>query len=125
MLSLYRTLSFRHLRQHGPRTALVIASIALGVATWIPTSALNQSMIKSIRLSAIPLGGAADLYVSSGEAGVPHYLAQQLTAVPGVRAVRPLIIQRVVLPELLPDLKNQPATLLGVERTLVDTGDPA
>src|SRR5439155_7085012 len=112
MLALYRTLSLRHLRRRASRAALVIVSIALGVATLVSTRALNRSMDAAARTAAAPAGGAADLTVGNDEAGVRRDLAADLRAVPGVRAVVPLLVERVPLR----DLDNRLALLLGVER---------
>lgn len=44
MYSLYRTLSLRYLQQRGC-AALVVASIAIGVATLVATQTLNRTML--------------------------------------------------------------------------------
>jgi putative ABC transport system permease protein len=114
MLSLSRTLSPRYLRRRWSRALLVVLSIALGVATLVATRSLNQSMTKAARDALTPLAGAVgDLLVTNGELGVPRELIAELRddPVPGVQAVRPLVLHRVVLP----DLGNRPALLVGVE----------
>src|SRR5262245_9457092 len=111
MFSLYRTLSLRYLEQRWPRAVLVVASIALGVATLVATRALNQSMTEAVRGATAPLAGVADLHVSNGESGVPISLADDLTRIEGVRRVEPMVLGRV----RMPDLENQrPALLLGI-----------
>src|SRR5260370_36374580 len=113
MLSLYRTLSLRYLKRRRARAALIVFSIAVGVAAWVATSALIHSLKREISLAATPLAGAADLYVTTGN-GVPLELAEQVSHVSGVASVRPLIIHHVVLPDLLEkDGKPQSAVLLG------------
>src|SRR5262249_20814056 len=113
MLSLYRTLSLRYLRQRWSRAALVIASIALGVATLVSTQALNQTMTKAARAAVNPLAGAFDLQVCNGDLGVERELADALAAsrIPGVVSATPLVLDRVALP----DLHNRSAVLLGVD----------
>src|SRR5439155_3687977 len=111
MLSLYRTLSLRYLQQRWPRAALVVASIALGVATLVATRALNQSMTEAVRGATAPLAKVADLHVSNGESGVPISLADDLARIEGVRRVEPMVLGRV----RMPDLENQRlALLLGI-----------
>jgi putative ABC transport system permease protein len=110
MFSLYRTLSWRYYRKHWLRTLLVIASIALGVATLVATRALNQSMNLAGREAVSPLAGLADLHVDNGEAWVRRDLCDRLRTIPGVRLAEPIIIERV----LLPDLGNRSVMLLGV-----------
>lgn len=113
MLSLYHLLSLRYLRLRRTRAVLIVFSIALGVATWVATGALIHSLEKEIRVAATPLRGFADLYVSNGSDGVRQELVARVALVPGVRAVEPVILEHVVLPELLPDRTNEPALLLG------------
>jgi len=111
MRSLLRILSLRYWRRCPARVLLVIASIALGVAAWGATRALNTHLNQSSRVAAAPLAGCADLHVSNGDAGVPRSLIEALCHLPGVQTVRPIIIQRV----LLPDLNHQAALLLGLD----------
>jgi putative ABC transport system permease protein len=88
--------------------------LALGVATLVATRSLSQSMTMAAREALTPLAGAVgDLLVTNGELGVPRELIAALrdNPVPGVQAVRPLVLHRVVLP----DLGNRPALLVGVE----------
>ncbi|MCS6849693.1 MAG: FtsX-like permease family protein [Gemmataceae bacterium] len=109
--SLYRTLSVRHLRQRWSRAGLIVLSIALGVATLVATRSLNQGMRAAAQSASSPLAGLADLAIDNGEAGVSRDLMPGLRAIPGVRAVEPVLIQRVLLPEL----DNRPALLLGMD----------
>src|SRR5688572_11785196 len=115
MLALYQTLSLRYLRLRRGRALLVTVSIALGVATWVATGALYQSLEKSIRVAANPLAGIADLHVSSSNrsAGVPRSLEARLAGVPGVAAVRPLLVEQVQV--ILADGGRKPALLVGLD----------
>jgi putative ABC transport system permease protein len=100
MLSLYRTLSLRYWGRCRLRAALVLVSIAAGVAACVATVVLDANVESAFQRSATPLAGVADLYVSNGDAGVPRAWAEQLAHVPGVRRAQPLVLQRVALPEL-------------------------
>jgi putative ABC transport system permease protein len=111
MRSLYRALSLPYWRRHGGRLALLVASIALGVATWAATAVLQRALETASRAAASPLAGTADLCVTNGDAGVRRDLAGPLARVPGVRAAHPLVVERVALPELC----QRPALLLGVD----------
>jgi putative ABC transport system permease protein len=113
MLALHRTISLRYVRQRRSRAALVVASIALGVATLVATRTLNQSMKKATRGAVTPMAGVGDLLVGNGDHGVDRNLAADLVraGVPGVKTVQPLVVGRA----FLPDLANRPATILGVE----------
>ncbi|MFO0807651.1 MAG: FtsX-like permease family protein [Gemmataceae bacterium] len=117
MLALYRTLSVRHLRRRFGRAALVVVSIALGVATLVSARVLNRCMEAAVRSATAPLGGTADLFASNGEAGVERALAVELRRLPGVKSVQPLLLERVQLP----DLDGRVALLLGAERPEGDT----
>jgi putative ABC transport system permease protein len=111
MLALYRTLSWRYLQKRWSRAALVVASIALGVATLVATRVLNASMLSSAQRATAPLAGTADLLVSNGDAGVRRDLVHVLSKVPGVYTVAPLVIERVAIV----DLDNRPALLVGAD----------
>ncbi|MBV9121736.1 MAG: ABC transporter permease [Planctomycetes bacterium] len=111
MGSLYRTLSLRYLQQRWSRAVMIVASIALGVATLVATRALNQSMWQAARAAATPLPGLAPIHVSNGDSGVPRGLAEELNQVPGVQEAEPLVIGRVRLPDLG---KQRNAQVLGI-----------
>jgi putative ABC transport system permease protein len=111
MLSLYRSLSLRYWSRCRLRGALVVLSIALGVAACVTTSVLDANVERAFQRSATPMAGFADLYVTNADAGIPRALAEQLAQVPGVRGAHPLVVQRVALP----DLGYRPAILLGMD----------
>jgi putative ABC transport system permease protein len=113
MLSLQRTLSGRYLRRRWSRAVLLTLSIALGVAALVATVTLNRSMTGAAHAAVSPLAAGADLLVTNGDVGVPRELVQELKKadIPGLQEVRPLVISRV----LLPDLGNRPALLVGLD----------
>jgi putative ABC transport system permease protein len=110
--SVYQILSLRYLLQRWDRALLIIASIALGVATLISARILNQCIETAAQDTTTP-GGSADLYVANGEAGVLRSLVDELRAarIPGVKAVEPLVYDRVTLP----GLDGRVAVLIGAE----------
>src|SRR5207237_7434809 len=85
MLSLYRTLSLRYLSRRWFRALLIVASIALGVATLVATRALNETMSRAASNAANPMAGVADLVVSNGEMPIARTLADQIAQVHGVK----------------------------------------
>ncbi len=99
-LSLFHTLSLRHLKLRWSRALMVIASIALGVATMVATRALNRSMQEAMKNSTHPLEGMAELVVSNGDLGVQKDLASEVKKVAGVSSVMPLLIENVLLPDV-------------------------
>jgi putative ABC transport system permease protein len=111
MPALLRTLSLRQARCHPTRTILLVLTVALGVAAWIATNLLDQSLEAALRSAATPSTNLADLHVANGEIGVPLTLADRLATVPGIRAVHPVLTQRVLLTEH----GGRPAVLLGVD----------
>ncbi len=88
----YRLLSVRYLLQRWDRAALIVASIALGVATLVSARILNQCFEVAAADTTTPLKGA-DLYVTNGEAGVRRALADRLREekLPGLKSVQPLV----------------------------------
>jgi putative ABC transport system permease protein len=111
MFTVYRTLSARYLRRHWVRAVLIVASIALGVATLVATRALNETMNKAGLASVNPMPGVADLVVSNGDLTVSGALAHTLAQIPGVQEAWPRIFQNV----RLPDLDNRSVLVLGIE----------
>jgi putative ABC transport system permease protein len=129
MLALYRTLSLRYLRLRWALNTLVVVSIGLGVSVWVATSALYESLEQSILVSVNPMAGIADLQITNGDAGVPRELEKRLALVPGVKSVRPLVIESVHV--VLPD-KNEknhnirhPVLLFGMDPPKDEGADPS
>lgn len=113
LLALVRSLSLRYLAKHAGRMALIVASIALGVATLVSTQILNRCLEAAAVTTTTPVKGEASLYVTSGEFGVPVDVLPAVRAVPGVKLAMPLVFERVTLP----DLGQRTAVLLGVDVT--------
>jgi putative ABC transport system permease protein len=111
-MSVYRLLALRYLLQRWDRAALIVASIALGVATLVSARILNQLIEIAAQDTTTP-GANAELYVTNGEAGVHRAVADDLRAanVPGLKSVQPLVYERVSLP----DLDGRIAVLVGAE----------
>ena len=49
----------------------MMLSVALGVAAWTTTDALDRTLAASLATSASPLDAGADFHVGRGDAGVP------------------------------------------------------
>jgi putative ABC transport system permease protein len=111
-MSVYRVLSLRYLLHRWDRALLIVASIALGVATLISARILNQCIEVAAQDTTTP-GATAELYVTNGEAGVFRSMVDELRAanIPGVRSVQPLVYDRVTLP----GLDGRVAVLIGAE----------
>src|SRR3954447_23112127 len=99
--AVYRVLGLRYMLHRWDRAALIVASIALGVATLVSARILNQCIEVAAQDTTTP-GATADLYVTNGEAGVLKSLADEvrLAGVRGVKSVQPIVYDRVTLPDL-------------------------
>jgi putative ABC transport system permease protein len=119
-MSVYRVLALRYLLQRWDRAALIIASIALGVATLVSARILNQCIEAAAQDTTTP-GADAELYVTNGEAGVHRAVADDLRAahLPGIKSVQPLVYERV----FLSDFDDRPAILVGAEGSTQLTSD--
>ena len=69
MFMVFRLLSLRYVLKKWDRAALIVASIALGVATLVSTRILNQVIQEAAANTTTPLG-LGDLFISNGENGV-------------------------------------------------------
>jgi putative ABC transport system permease protein len=112
MFSLYQTLSLRYLARRWVRALLIVASIALGVATLVATRALNETMNQAGTARVNPMPGVADLVVSNGQLPVSSDLAKALVQIPGVQEAWPRIFENVKLPEL----QNRTVLLMGLDK---------
>lgn len=111
MLSVYRTLSIRYLARRWFRAVLIVASIALGVATLVATRSLSETMNKAGLQASNPLAGTADLLITNGDNLVQSALVRELVQVEGVQSAHPRIFAKVKLP----DVQNRLALLLGID----------
>ena len=96
--AVYRLLGLRYTLHRWDRAALIVLSIALGVATLISARILGQCIEAAAQDTTTP-GGSADLYVTNGEAGVLRSLAVELKSanLPGVRSVQPIVFRSAPL----------------------------
>jgi putative ABC transport system permease protein len=113
MLSVYQTLSARYLARRWVRALLIVASIALGVATLVATRALNETMKQAGMARVNPMPGVADLVVSNGQLPISGDLAKAIVQIPGVQEAWPRIFENVKLP----DLQNRTVLLVGLEKS--------
>ncbi len=100
MFPVFRSISLRYLRLRWDRAALVVVSIALGVATLVSTRLLNQCLEAAAHDTITPIP-TADLYATNGELGVMLSVADDLkrARVAGVENIVPMIFEQVRLPE--------------------------
>lgn len=110
--AVYRLLALRYIAHRWDRAALIVVSIALGVATLVSARILNQCLEAAAQDTTTPVGGA-DLYITNGEAGVLRSLVNDIRQanLPAVRSIQPIVYERVSLPQL----DGRVAVLIGLE----------
>ncbi len=116
LFDLQRTITFGYLRQRWTRAALIVVSIALGVAILVATRALNQNLNKAAQSAAVPLSAQSELLVVNGMTGVPISIVERLRAaqkssIPEILDVQPLVLGRVAIPEL----DNRSVLMIGLQ----------
>jgi putative ABC transport system permease protein len=117
MLALCRTLSLHEIRRHPGRSALIASSLALGVVAWTATWALNAAL-DAARAETTGPAAFADLCVSQGDVGLGREQVARIAAVEGVRAARPIVVERI-------RILGQSAVLLGVDPSAYRHAGPA
>ena len=103
MLSLFRSLSLRYLLQRWDRASLIVASIALGVATLVSTRILNNCIDSVVQQTTNPVA-LGDLQIANGELGFSQTIVKELeeAQIPGVQSMLPLVVDRIELNEVDP-----------------------
>jgi putative ABC transport system permease protein len=126
LFDLQRTITLGYLRQRWTRAALIVISIALGVAILVATRALGQNLNKATQSAANPLAGHFHLLVVNGQTGVPLSLVEEIRiaqnapdGIPEIADVQPMVQGRVGIPELG---KECSVLLLGLERSTGEAG---
>src|SRR5262249_7835462 len=103
--------SLRYVSRRWFRAVLIVASIALGVATLVATRALNATMSKAALNIANPMAGIADLVISNGELTTASSLATEIAKVPGVKSGKARICENARLPEY----GNKSVLVMGID----------
>jgi putative ABC transport system permease protein len=88
---LLRLISWPYLRRHAVRSLLTLASVVLGVALYVGIHTANRAVVTGFSQTIDRIGGATQLQVTSGEAGLPAWVLGKVRAVPGVRIAVPVI----------------------------------
>jgi len=90
-MRLLRLISWPYLRKHAVRSLLTVVGIVLGVAVFVAMHTANQAVFFAFERTVDRIAGATQLQVSSGEAGFPEEVLEQVQAVPAVRVAVPVI----------------------------------
>jgi putative ABC transport system permease protein len=89
---LFRALVVRWVARRRLRSALAVASVALGVAAFLASAAVTDSIERTATAAVVAVSGGADLGVEADAGGVPAAWAKELRDVPGVAGAAPVVI---------------------------------
>lgn len=90
MNPLWRGLVLRRLTRHRLRSTLAAVAVALGVAVFLASFLVGDTVARSARVVADATTAGVDLAVRSPAGGPPRAVASVVERVPGVRAAAPL-----------------------------------
>src|SRR3954470_20774758 len=90
-MRLLTLISWPYLRKHAVRSCLTILGIVLGVAVFVAMHTANQAVFFAFERTVDRIAGAAQLQVSTGEAGFPEDVLERVQAVPEVNVAVPVI----------------------------------
>jgi putative ABC transport system permease protein len=89
---LFRALVVRWIARRRLRSALAVASVALGVAAFLASAAVTNSIERTATAAVMAISGGADLGVESDAGGVPSAWAKELRDVPSVAGAAPVVM---------------------------------
>jgi len=97
MRFLLRTLSVSYVRRHLMKTLLTLLGVVVGVATFSAIRSAQGTLVKGIRSTVDRVAGKAHLQITM-TGGVPEEVQEKVRALPGIRAISP-VIEQIVVPE--------------------------
>ncbi|MDD4931843.1 MAG: ABC transporter permease [Methylacidiphilaceae bacterium] len=93
MLALFLRHCGRQIARHPAMSAVMVLSVALGVALFIGVLVLNQSALAAFRASVDATAGKANLEVSGDGVPMDEEILRTVRRTPGVAAATPLVEQ--------------------------------
>lgn len=84
-------ISWPYLRKHAVRSLLTVVGIVLGVAVFVAMHTANQAVFFAFERTVDRIAGAAQLQVTSGEAGFPEEILERVQEISGVAVAVPVI----------------------------------
>ena len=90
-MRLLRLISWPYLKKHAVRSLLTVIGIVLGVAVFVAMHTANEAVFYAFERTVDRIAGAAQLQVTSGEAGFPEEILERVQAIPDVQVAVPVI----------------------------------
>ena len=84
-MRLFALISWPYLKKHAVRSFLTVVGIVLGVAVFVAMHTANQAVFFAFERTVDRIAGAAQLQITSGEAGFPEEVLERVQAVPEVQ----------------------------------------
>ena len=84
-------ISWPYLKKHAVRSLLTVVGIVLGVAVFVAMHTANQAVFFAFERTVDRIAGAAQLQVTSGEAGFPEEVLERVQSIPEVQVAVPVI----------------------------------
>ena len=90
-MRLLRLISWPYLKKHAVRSLLTVFGIVLGVAVFVAMHTANQAVFFAFERTVDRIAGAAQLQVTSGEAGFPEEVLERVQSIAEVQVAVPVI----------------------------------
>jgi putative ABC transport system permease protein len=90
-MRLLTLISWPYLRKHAVRSLLTVVGIVLGVAVFVAMHTANQAVFFAFERTVDRIAGAAQLQITTGEAGFPEEVLERVQEVPEVQVAVPVI----------------------------------
>jgi putative ABC transport system permease protein len=90
-MRLLRLISWPYLKKHAVRSLLTVIGIVLGVAVFVAMHTANEAVFFAFERTVDRIAGAAQLQITSGEAGFPEDVLERVQAIPDVLVAVPVI----------------------------------
>jgi putative ABC transport system permease protein len=90
-MQLLRLISWPYLRKHAVRSLLTVLGIVLGVAVFVAMHTANRAVFFAFERTVDRIAGAAQLQITSGEAGFPEDVLERVQEVREVQVAVPVI----------------------------------
>ena len=90
-MRMLRLISWPYLKKHAVRSLLTVLGIVLGVAVFVAMHTANQAVFYAFERTVDRIAGAAQLQVTSSEAGFPEEVLERVQGIPEVQVAVPVI----------------------------------